>query len=86
MKFAVLYYIEGKWWATVEDEYGVFNRMAMDDCYDIEITDIRMIDEEEFCEPCEFYGTWHDLYDPLRMEIQRKRDGKVIAARYAPDH
>lgn len=86
MRFAVLYYIEGQWCVKIESAREIFNTMDLDDCYDISINDIRMLDEEEFCEPCEFYGSWHDPSDPLRMEIRRKRDGEVVAVGYGTDH
>ena len=86
MKYAVLYYIEGKWLVSVENANEIFSRMDMDDCYDISIIDIRLLDEERFCEPCKFFGSWHNPDDPLRMEIRSLKTGKVVEAGYGTDH
>ena len=34
---------------------------------------------------CEAYGTWHNLHDPLRMEIRTSR-GRVLDVGYGTNH
>ena len=85
-KFVVKYEMEDDVWVAVETAKEIFDRMDMDDYCDIHITDIRQFDADNFCEPCEFHGSWHSWHDPLRMEIVRKRDGEVVAVGYGTDH
>lgn len=85
-KFAVKYEMEDDVFATIETARQIFDKMDMDDCYNIHILDIRIFDVDEFCEPCVFYGSWHNFDDPLRMEIRRKRDNEVVAIGYGTDH
>jgi len=85
-KFIVKYEMEDDVLVAVETATEIFDKMDMDDCYNIYITDIRQFDVDNFCEPCEFHGTWYYWNDPLRMEIVRKKDGEVVAVGYGTDH
>ena len=85
-EFIVKYESDGDVCVAVNSANKIFSTMDMNDCYDIHILDIRQFSVEDFCEPCDFYGTWSNFSDPLRMEIRRKRDGEVVAVGYGSDH
>lgn len=85
-QFVVKYEIEDEVHVAVETAYHIFDRMDLDDCYHIRILDIREFNTDHFCEPCEFFGTWHNFDEPLRMEIRRKADGVIVAVGYGTDH
>lgn len=83
-EYLVVYKIDGvEYSPTIETESRIFERMSMDDCYDIEIVDIRLF--EKGYPECKFFGKWHNSDDPLRMEI-RAATGGVLSVGYAPDH
>ena len=79
----------------IEGEYGephivyatkIFDTMDMDDCYDIKIVYLYLLTEDgREPIPCNFFGTWHNFHDPLRMEI-RTEDGEVVSVGYGTDH
>ncbi len=94
-KYLVTYEIEGEVCEPViETAMQIFNKMGMDDCYDISILSLRLLvpykNRKDFYEnhglypACEFYGTWcckdpqTGRIDPLRMEIRRKFVDKEI--------
>ena len=86
-KYLVTYIIEGKICEPViETAIQIFNKMDMDDCYDIDILDLEWIKPWENVDEwkhsphprpkCYFEGTWSccnpetNRIDPLRMEIR----------------
>jgi len=93
-KYLVTYEIEGEILEpAIETAVQIFNKMAMDDCYDIHILDLKLLQKPEnranvFYPTCQFYGTWHNPKDSLRMEIRRKfiDTDVVYDVGYAPDH
>lgn len=87
MKFLVKYKIEGEAVVILEDEAAIFNRMDMEDCYDIVIEDIRIADpNENYLQSCIFQGVWSNIKDPLRMEIINAYTDEVVAVGYGTDH
>lgn len=83
-KYLVTYEVEGKLCEPViETATQIFNKMDMDDCYDIKIIDLKWLKKYDnindfrfFGYPqCHFSGTWccknpsTGRIDPLRMEI-----------------
>lgn len=64
----------------------IFNFMDMDDCHWVRIAQIYLLRKGRSPSPCKFAGTWHDLKDPLKMEIV-SRTGKTIYDRgWGTDH
>lgn len=102
-RYLVTYEIEGKLCEPqIETALQIFNRMEMDDCYDIVIRDLQWLrpysswDEMrmdlDMYPTCEFRGTWsckdeNGKIVPLRMEIRRKFGNcEVLDVGYAEDH
>lgn len=97
-KYLVTYEIEGEICEPViETAPQIFDKMDLDDCYDIHIVDLRWLKRyKNFNEmrmvasiypSCEFHGTWHNGKDPLRMEIREKfGDMEVLDVGYGSDH
>ena len=97
-KYLVTYLIEGEICEPkIETASQIFNKMAMDDCYDIHIISLNWLkpysDVKEYrlaADPyptCKFCGTWHDPDDSLKMKIERMfGDMAVLDVGYAPDH
>lgn len=83
-KYLVTYEIEGEICEPkIETATEIFNKMDMDDCYDISILDLRLLQKPEnrfdvYYPACQFFGTWScknpetGKIDPLRMEIRKK--------------
>lgn len=85
-QYLVTYEMEGKIFHSFESEREIFDRMSMDDCYDITIRNILLCEEGKLPIACEFFGTWHNGNEPLRMEICGLGNGNVYSVGYAPDH
>jgi len=99
-KYLVTYEIERKICEPViETATQIFNRMAMDDCYDIHVLDLKLLQKPEnradiYYPACSFHGKWccknpeTGKIDSLRMEIRKKfLDTDIIYdVGYAPDH
>lgn len=94
-RYLVTYEIEGKLCEPqIETALQIFNRMEMDDCYDIAIRNLQwlrpysswdeMRTELHMFPTCEFYGTWCCRDEdtgkivPLRMEIRKKFGDREI--------
>lgn len=86
MKFLVKYNIEDEYFVMIEAEREIFNRMDLNDCYDITICDLRIAEPSQYLRECSFHGIWHDGHDPLRMEIRDAYSGEVLAIGYGTDH
>ena len=84
-KYYVVYSTDGEYFSVIETGRQIFDRMDMDDCYDIHINRLLLINKTRLV-PCEFYGTRHNWDDALRMEIRRRSNGKVLDVGYGSDH
>ena len=66
----------------------IFDHMDMEDCfpfsYEMELYLVIGYGTPPI--PCKFYGTWHDLRNPLWMEIRRLDDGSVVDGCLGTDH
>ena len=67
---------------TAKDIFAVLD---MDDCCDPGFISIHHIKSNGRHERCDWFGTWHNPKDPLRMEI-RTTKGKVLDIGYGADH
>lgn len=100
-KYLVTYEVEDHIFAVIETAREIFNKMDMDDCYDIRILGLTWL--KEYDDPqdfriygypaCEFRGTWccrnpeTGKIDPLRMEISEiTGDCEVLDVGYGTDH
>ena len=84
-KYYVVYKIEGEYSSVIETGHQIFDRMDIDDCYDIHIERLLLIDKTRLI-PCEFLGTWHNGKNPLCMEIRRISNRKVLDVGYGSNH
>lgn len=85
-KYLVVYRIEGKLTEPViETAREIFNKMDMDDCYDIEIVKIHLLEGDTMSE-CWFRGTWHNPKEPLKMKIVDLKTHEVYDVGYGTDH
>ena len=82
-------YPDGNIHADVVGPCAIFSYLDMRDCYDAcdepenEVYFIRTDGKQPT--RCELFGTWHNLGDPLRMEIRTVR-GKTLDVGYGTDH
>lgn len=83
--YLVIYIIDGEAYAHLETGSQICDKMDMDDCYDIEVANIWLIDGTELIE-CQFNGTWHDPKHPLRMTITDKATEEEYDVFYGTDH
>ena len=85
-KYLVIYEMDGEIAEPViETAVKIFDKMDMDDCYDIQIMRLVLIDGIKF-HYCSFFNTWHDPKDPLRMEIKNMVTNEVYDIGYGTDH
>ena len=84
--YLVTYEMEGEVFHRFETENTIFDRMDMSDCYDIDIKNILLCEEGKLQIACQFFGTWHNGDDPLRMEIRTLGNGEVVSVGYGTDH
>lgn len=94
-KYLVTYKIEGMLCEPhIEYVNKIFDTMDMDDCYDIQIVRLRLLKtptEEDIrngndLPECEFWGSWHDMKDPLKMIITDVKTREVYDTGYGTDH
>lgn len=97
-KYLVTYEIDGEVCEPViETAAQIFDKMGMDDCYDIRIRNLLWLKKYSSPEeikteiaiypPCFFKGTWHNTSTPLLMEIVMMFDERrVLDSALAPDH
>lgn len=86
MMYLVTYEIEGKIFHNFESEKEIFSKMDMDDCYDITIKNILLCEEGKLPVSCQFFGTWHNIKDPLRMEVRNLITNELYSIGYGTDH
>lgn len=84
-KFIVKYVDDESSYLMIQTDEEIFSKMDMADASNTRIDAIRLYEPDRFLEICRFYGVWHNLDDPRRMEI-RDEDGNVISAGYGTDH
>ena len=84
-RYYVVYKIEDEYYPHIESAMEIFNKMDMSDCYDISVERICLINNSKLI-PCRFRNTWHDPREPLRMQIENKRNGTVYNIGYGSDH
>ena len=93
-KYLVIYEIDGELSEpSIETASDIFGKMDMSDCYDITIVKIWLIKKINLI-ACQFYGTWHNPKEPLRMEIRpfiptipkQPEDIKPYDIGYGTDH
>lgn len=82
-EYLVLYRSEGETYYVKSTADKIFDKMDMDDCYDIHLEKLWIL-KPDGLKRCHFYGTWHDGNDPLRMEIRYGK--KVLDVGYGTDH
>ena len=83
-RFLVNGITDGEEWSEIMTADAIFSMMDMDDCVDIAIDVWKIRGYGEAPVPCSFLGTWHNLKDPLRMEI--RSEDRIEAVGYGTDH
>lgn len=93
-KYIVVYKIEGELCdPVIKTAKEIFETMDLRDCYNIEISDLKLFKYVNGVYPnCEFYPTWC-CYDPetgkldrLRMEIRNSESNEILDVGYGTDH
>lgn len=71
-------------WAEIMTADDVFRRMDMADCSGEHVAGIFLLHMPDAPIRCTFHGKWHDLDNPLMMEICMGQD--TLALGYGTDH
>lgn len=86
-KYLVTFEIEGELSnAVILSPRQIFDKMDLDDCYDISVVSIYLIKKNGAPVKCVFHGTRHDLSDPLKMSITSSSGKKIYDYGYGTDH
>lgn len=83
-KYLVIYEVDGELLEPkISIPHFIWETMDLADCMPINVAKLWLIKGTELIE-CQFYGTWHNGNEPLRMEI---RNGETtLDVGYGTDH
>ena len=86
-RYLVTYRIEGELVdPQIETARQIFEKIDMNDCYDISINRLYLLNKEKAPTQCYLRGCWHNPKDPLRMEIRNLVTDEVYSFGYGTDH